>query len=141
MATNPDTVIRYRTSNMVLNVHSDASFNSLSRANSRSAGYFFLGDIPQDNQPIKLNGAVYILCPILKLIAASAAKAESGALFLNAQEAKIMCLALQELGYPQPPAHIDVDNSTCVCIVRDPQKGTHLSAMANKYLWLLDADA
>ena len=62
-----------------------------------------MGDLPQDGKPIKLNGAIYVLCTILKLVAASAAKAELGALFLNAQEAKIMRLTLTELGHPQPP--------------------------------------
>ena len=41
MATNPDAIIRYRASEMVLNVHSDASFQSASRARSRAGGYFF----------------------------------------------------------------------------------------------------
>ena len=75
MATNPDVVIRYHASNMVLNVHSDASFHSASRARSRAGGYFFLGDIPQDDKPIKINGAIYVLCTILKLVGASAAEA------------------------------------------------------------------
>ena len=42
------------------------------------------------------------MCTILKLVAALAAEAELGALFLNAQEAKIMRLILIELGHPQP---------------------------------------
>ena len=103
MATNPEATIRYHVSNMILNVHSDASFHSASRARSRAGRYYFLGDIPQDNKPIKLNGAIYVLCTILKLVAASAAEAELGALFLNAQEAKIMRLTLQENGPPIAP--------------------------------------
>ena len=86
---------------MVLNVHSDASFQSANRTRSRAGGYFFIADIPQDDQPIKINGAVHVLCTILKLVGASAAEAELGALFYNAKEAKIMRLALQELGHPQ----------------------------------------
>ena len=46
---------------MILNMHSDASFQGASRARSRAGGYFFLADIPQDNKPIKLNGAIYVL--------------------------------------------------------------------------------
>ena len=141
MATNPNAVIRYRASDMILNVHSDASFQTASKARSRAGGYFFLGSLPKDNQPIKLNGAIYVLCTVLKLVAASAAEAELGALFLNAQEAKIMRLTLDELGHPQPPTPIHIDNSTCVGIVNNTQKRTRSRAMENKYFWLLDGEA
>jgi hypothetical protein len=72
---------------MILNVHFDASYLSVPIACSRSGGYFFLGSIPQDRDPIKLNGAIHITCAILKLVAASAAEAKLGAPFLNVQEA------------------------------------------------------
>jgi hypothetical protein len=41
--------------------------------------------------------------PQTKLVAGSAAEAKLGALFLNAQEAKVFRLVLAELGHPQPP--------------------------------------
>ncbi len=74
---------------MILNVQSDASYLSTPKACSRAGGYFFLGSLPRNGDPIKLNGAIHISCTILKLVAASAAEAELGALFLNAQEAKV----------------------------------------------------
>ncbi len=73
---------------MILNIHSDASYLSAPKARSRAGGYFFLGSLPHDGDPIRLNGAIHITCTILKLVAALAAEAELGALFLNAQEAK-----------------------------------------------------
>ncbi len=87
MWTHPDAIIWYPASDMILNVHSDASYLSAPKAPSRAGGCFFLGSIPQDGDPIKLNGAIHITCIILKLVAASAAEAQLGALFLNAQEA------------------------------------------------------
>jgi hypothetical protein len=90
MWTHPDAIIRYRASDMILNVHSDASYLSAPKARSRAGGYFFLGSLPRDGDPIKLNGAIHVTCTILKLVAASAAEAELGALFLNAQEAKVI---------------------------------------------------
>jgi hypothetical protein len=90
MATHPNAVIRFRVSDMILNVHSDASYLSAGRARSRAGGYFFLGSLPKANRPINLNGNVHITCAILKLVAASAAKAELGALFLNERKAKIL---------------------------------------------------
>ncbi|KAL7480669.1 hypothetical protein ACHAW6_006340, partial [Cyclotella cf. meneghiniana] len=76
MATHPDAQIRYYASDMVLNVHSDASYLSVRNAKSRAAGIFFLGSIPKNNEPIKLNGDIAVLCTILKFVAASAAEAE-----------------------------------------------------------------
>ncbi len=70
------------------------------KAHSRAGCYFFLGSILQNGDPIKLNGAIHITCTILKLVAASAAEAELGALFLNMQEAKVLQLILAELGHP-----------------------------------------
>jgi hypothetical protein len=66
--------------------HSDASYLSAPKARSRAGGYFFLGSIPRDTEPIIINSVIHITCTILKLVAASAAEAELGALFLNAQE-------------------------------------------------------
>ena len=61
-------------------------------------------------------------CSILKNVAASAAEDELGALFLNAKEAKILRLTLEELGYPQPPTKIHVDNTTATGIVNNTIK-------------------
>ena len=52
-----------------------------------------------------------------------------------------MRLTLQELGHPQPPTPIHIDNSTCVGIVNNTQKRTRSRAMTNKYFWLLDGEA
>jgi hypothetical protein len=89
MWTHLDAIIRHSASDMILNVHSDASYLSAPKACSRAGGYFFLGSLPCNGDPIKLNGAIHVQCTILKLIAASAAKAELGALSLNAQGAKV----------------------------------------------------
>jgi hypothetical protein len=138
MATHPDAKIRYYASDMVLNVHSDASYLSVANARSRAAGYFFLGSVPKDRQPIKLNGAIQVLCTVLKFVAASAAEAELGALFLNAKEAKVLRLTLEELGHKQPPTPIHVDNSTTVGIVNNTIKRQKSRSMEMRYFWLLD---
>jgi len=138
MATHPNAKIRYYASQMILNVHSDASYLSAPNARSRAAGYFFLGNLPRADKPIFLNGAVNILCTVLKFVAASAAEAELGALFLNAKEAKIIRLTLEELGHPQPPTPIHVDNSTTVGIVNNTIKRQKSRSMEMRYFWLLD---
>ena len=69
-----------------------------------------------------MNGNIHITCAILKLVAAPAAEAELGALFLNAREAKILRLILHELGHEQPPTPIHLDNTTAVGIVNNTIK-------------------
>ncbi len=86
MWTHPDAIIWCCASDMILNVHSDASYLSAPKACSRAGGYFFRGSIPHNGDPIKLNGAIHITCAILKHVAASTAEAELGALCLNMQE-------------------------------------------------------
>ena len=102
--THPDATIRFYASDMILNIHLDASYLSEPEGKSRAAGHFFLGWMPEDGKPIRLNGAFFTLCTILKFVAASAAEVDLGALFLNMREGRIFGLvALEELGHPQPP--------------------------------------
>ena len=68
---------------MVLNIHSDTSYLSKAKAKSQVAGYYFMGSVPKDGQPIPLNGAIYVYSGILKFVVASAAEAKLGALFVN----------------------------------------------------------
>jgi hypothetical protein len=69
---------------------------------------------------------------------ASAAEAELGAFFLNAQEAKVLRLTLDKLGHPQPPLPIHVDYTTTVGIVNNTIKRQRSCAMEKRYFWLLD---
>ncbi len=46
MWTHPDVIIWYLASDMILNIHSDASYLSAPKACSRAGGYFFLSSIP-----------------------------------------------------------------------------------------------
>ena len=68
--------------------------------------------MPIDGEPIKLNGAFFTLCAILKFVVSSAAEAELGALFLNCKEGKIFRLILKELGHPQSATPVHCDNKT-----------------------------
>ena len=136
--TYPDSTIRYYASDMILNVHSDASYLTAPKARSRIGGHFFLGRQPVDNQPIFLNGPILSLCTVLRNVAASAAEAELGALFHNAKETKVIRLILKELGHPQPPTPIHVDNTTVNGIVNNTIKRQRSRSMEMKYFWLLD---
>jgi len=100
MHTNPKAAIQFSASDMVLNLHSDASYLSAAQGRSRLGGYFFLESMPKDGKPIFLNGNMAVTCAIIKIVtdAAAEADAEAGisALFINAKEAKPIQIIISE---------------------------------------------
>ena len=69
-AMHPDAVLTYRSSDMCLAVHSDASYLSKPKARSRAGGHFFLAS----NVPIPANnGAVLNTANLIKTVVSSAA--------------------------------------------------------------------
>jgi hypothetical protein len=75
---------------------------------------------------------------LLKLVAASAAEAKLGALFVNAQKAKVLHLTLAELGHPQPPMPIHIESTTTVGISNYTIKQQCSCTMKLQYFWCLD---
>ncbi len=85
LTSNSEAKVRYYASNMIMNIHLDASCLLETGAQSRACRHFFMGWMPQNGEPIKINGAFYVNATILKFVVASAAEAELGALFHNCQ--------------------------------------------------------
>jgi hypothetical protein len=71
LATHPDATVRFHASDMILNTHSDASYRSEANAHSQACGHFFMGWHANPTKPIKLNGAFFTLCAILRFVVAS----------------------------------------------------------------------
>jgi hypothetical protein len=72
LATHPDATIRYHASDMILHIHSDASYLSVSNARSCLGGLFFLGNNPSEHD--KLNGSILNVASVIKNVVASAAE-------------------------------------------------------------------
>ena len=89
----------------------------------------FLGSMPGDGAPTQRNGNIAITCKILKIVAASTTKVDLGALFMNAKEARVICLILAELGHSQLPKPIHIDNTTAVRIVNSMVKRQRSQSM------------
>ncbi len=138
LATNPDTTIRFHASDMIMNIHSNASYLPEANAQSRACGHFFMGWTSQDSGPIKLNGAFFTLCTILWFVVASAAKAKLGALFLNCKEGIIFWMTLKELDHPQPKTQVHCDNATAVGIANNTAKRQQSRSMEMRYFWVCD---
>jgi hypothetical protein len=72
LVTRPDAAIRYHASDIILHIHSDASYLSVSNARSRLGGLFFCGDkSPQEDN---LNGSILNVASVIKNVVTSAAE-------------------------------------------------------------------
>ena len=67
LASNANANIRFHASDIIMNIHFDASYLSESKAQSRACIHFFMGWMPKDGKPIKLNGAFYTNTTIMRL--------------------------------------------------------------------------
>jgi hypothetical protein len=100
LATHPDATIRYHKSDMILHIHSDASYLSVYHARSILGGLFCCGNKPP--QAEKFNVSIFNAASITKNVVASAAKSEVGACFQNSQSGAPLRVTLTELGHQQP---------------------------------------
>jgi hypothetical protein len=137
-ASQEDAVITYRKSDMILAVHSDASYLSEPKARSRAGGHFFMSE--NDKDP-KDNGALHVVAKIIKQVMSSAAEAELGGLFINAKTAVPIRTTLEELGHKQPPTPIQTDNSTAYGVVNNEVQPKATKAMDMRFYWLKDREA
>jgi hypothetical protein len=145
-ATYPEVSVRYTASDMVLHVHSDASYLSEPDARSRAGGLFYLTARPRDptvaptpdSTPLPMNGPVLVLSSILPGVMASAAEAEYGALFINGKEAVALRNTLTDLGHPQPATPIQTDNSCAAGLANRTVKQRRSKAIDMRFHWVRD---
>ena len=73
-------------------------------------------------------------------VPASASEAETGGIFLGAQEACPMITALVEMGHPQPPhgTPLETDNSTAHDILKAQVRMKRSKAFDMRYHWVRD---
>jgi hypothetical protein len=135
-ATNPNAILRFQASDMILKGHSDASYLNASKARSRVGGHFYLGNRP--GTPEIYNGAILNPVGILRHVASSAAEAEVGGLFVNLKEALVLRQTLKDMGYPQPTTPIQTDNSTAAGLANNTIKQNKSRHIDMRYHWIRD---
>ena len=89
-ATHPSMTIHYSASDMILHVHSDASYLSEPKDHSRTGGHYFLRSSSLNTSkpppsPPPPNGPLFTLSKIMRNVMGSAAEAKIGATYLNGQ--------------------------------------------------------
>ena len=137
IATQDEAVLTYNASDMVLAIHSDASYLSEPGARSRAGGHFFLSsnaEIPPNN------GAVLNIAHIIKHVMASATEAELAALYIMAREAVFIRIILMEMGHTQPATPLQTDNSTADGVVNGKVQPKQTKAMDMRFHWLRDRE-
>ena len=102
---NPDTQIQYSASGIQLSIHSDVSYISVSKSQSRSSRVHFFSERPTNSKLVStflptINGIIYVVCKIIRNIMASAAETEYGIININAQQAIHIRTTLIEIRWP-----------------------------------------
>ncbi len=133
LRSSPPVSVRYWASPMHLIAYSDASYNSAIDARSRAGGYVFLGDM---THPERLNGPIYCMSSLLKLVAASAAEAEYGAAFKVAQDVVPIQAALRCFGYINTVCTLLIDNECAIGFANNTMKLKRSKAIDMRYHWL-----
>ena len=102
--------------------------------------FFFLSDLPSHTVPGKatLNGAIHINSKIMKNVMGSAAEAEIGAGYMNAQDCVQIRTTLEEMGHHQPPTPIQVDNTTAATFANGTMKQKRSKSIDMNFYWLQD---
>jgi hypothetical protein len=135
--THPERKIRYHASDMILHIHSDASYLSENEAKSRAGEFFYMGSSTNTDNKLT-NGAVLIISKVLKHVMSSAAEAEIGAVFINAKEGAVFRTTLEELGHPQPPTPMETDNTTATGYSNGTMKQKRTKEMDMRFYWIKD---
>ncbi len=84
----------------------------------------------------KDNSMVLNLAQLIRTIMSSAAKAELGALYINACKAIPLQKTLKEMGHKQPPTPMQTDNSTALGIMNNNIQPQRTKAMDMQFHWL-----
>jgi hypothetical protein len=135
--THPETKIRYHASEMILHIHSDASYLSENETKSRAGGFFYMGSNNKTDKNLT-NGAILIISKVLKHVMSSAAEAQLGAVFINTKEGAVLRTTLEELGHKQPPKPMETDDTTATRYSNGTIKQKRTKSMDVRFYWIKD---
>jgi hypothetical protein len=120
LETHPYTSIAYHASDMIMHIHSDGSYLSVSKVCSRLGGLFFCGDKPPKEDT--LNGSILNVASVINTVVVSEAESEVGACFQKSKSGAPLRVILIELSHTQPTTPLRTDNSTAFGILNNTIK-------------------
>ena len=134
LSSHPDHSTCYTGCDMVLKLHSDASYNSRPGAISIAGGWHYLGNMSDDT----INGTLHSISCRIPTVCGSVAEAEYAALYINGIAAAWERTVLAALGYPQQPTTIITDNECAEGIASDRITVRKSKAISMRYHWIRD---
>jgi len=83
VASHLDAILTFKKSNMILAIHSNASYLTESKARIMAGGHFYLADESKEEEPS--NGPVHSIAQVIRNMMTLAANSKIGALFINSK--------------------------------------------------------
>lgn len=130
----PDNSLVLKACKMRLHMQSDASYQTRSFSRSVGGGIAYLSN----DDPTEVNGAIQVFSSIIPAVMASVGEAEYVALFMTGQMGAGLRQILHDLGYPQPPTYILVDNQVAHGIATNTIQPKRTKSIDMKYHWIRD---
>ena len=124
--------IRFYASSMILQSMSDASYLCRPRARSVFGCTHYLGD------PDIINGPIACGSWMISCVVSSVAEAELAGGFQAAQMAVQLRNILHDLGYPQLPTLLRIDNTVAIGLARGSINAKRSKSMDMRFFWLAD---
>ena len=103
------------------------------KARSRAGGHFYLTNHDEKKSN---NGSVLTISSIIKHIMASASEAKLAAMFNNYLKVIPLRITLEEMGHPQSPTNVTVNNSTAHGLTQGTIIPKKSKAMDMRFHWL-----
>ena len=107
---HPNHVTVFKPSDVMLRVHSDASYLNRPKSGSTAGGFHYLGT----SDPTFYNGPVFCHCTRVPVCCAAVSEAEYAGAFCNGQVVVDERTILSSLGHPQHTTTIFCDNECAV---------------------------
>jgi len=126
-------VIKCSALQMIIHVHSDASYLSEKKAQSLVGGFFLSS--PKSISP---NGPVHTVSHFMRNVMFSAAAAKIGTTFASVRAVIPLHQALIDLGHPQPPTPMSTDNSNTNGVLNESIRAKRTKAIDMRFHSVLE---
>ena len=134
--TYPHAIITYSASDMVIHVHSDASYLSAPRSRSRAGVFFFCGTKNKLISP--LIAPIHCESIILPHVMTSSVEAEIESIYHNTKTLIPLHQTLIALGHPQPPTPLQTDNQVAEQFSQENLHQKKTKTISMKHYWIQD---
>jgi hypothetical protein len=139
-AMNPNATFQYVVSDMVLHIHSDASYLLEPNTRSRIGRHFFLCSAMIRTDHIHI-GPILTISTVYKNVMSSVIEAEVAGTFVNAKEGVNVRNILNSIGRPQPRTTLLTDKLTTFGIVSKKMKQQRSQSIDMGLYWIKDREA